>query len=210
MKAVKKVFGNYLLLSAVCIVLGAALIAKPEFFTHAISYTIGGLSIAAGVIEAIRFLLGRNSPKEENASDPGVFFIVRGVILVAIGIFLILKPDFIAQVLALMFGLYMLISGAASLFDSMKIKKANEEWQLPCLLASLTLLGGIVILFNPMLPNNIMFTVLGIVLLASGITNLIGSVIGKRKVEELLRLNGEEDDGGKKSKKNKRDFIDID
>ena len=209
MQTVKKVFGNYLLLSAVCIILGAALIAKPEFFTHAISYTIGGLSIAAGCIEIGRFLLGRNSPPAEGEKPDGggSFMLIRAIILAAIGIFLILKPDFIAQVLATIFGLYMLISGGITLFDSLRIKKSvNDEWQLTCLLSSITVLGGIVILFNPMLPNTIMFTVLGIVLLVTGITNMIGSVVGKRKVEELLKLSTEED--GKDSKKN-RDFIDI-
>ncbi|MBR1393516.1 MAG: DUF308 domain-containing protein [Ruminococcus sp.] len=202
MKTVKKIFGNYLLLSAVCILLGAALIANPDFFTHAISYTIGGLSIAAGAIEIVRFVLLKQST-EEDAPSP-TFPLFRGIILVAIGIFLILKPDFIAQVLSFAFGLYMVISGGITLLDSLKVRKSGDGWQTPCLLASLTLIGGILILCDPLMPERIMFRVLGIVLLITGITNMIGCVIGKRAVGNLLA----ETDTDKKDKK-KRDFIDI-
>ena len=201
MKTVKKIFGNFLLLSAVCILLGAALIANPDFFTHAISYTIGGLSIAAGAVEIVRFVLLKQST-EEDAPSP-TFPLFRGIILAAIGIFLILKPDFIAQVLSFAFGLYMLISGGITLLDSLKVRKTGDNWQMPCLLASLTVIGGIIILCDPLLPERIMFRILGIVLLITGITNMVGCVISKRAVGKLP------DSADDKKDKKGRDFIDI-
>lgn len=209
MKGLKKILGNYLLLSAVCIILGAALIASPSTLINVISYTIGGLSLAVAAIEIGRFLMSRNAPSGENDTDsPGGFVLVRGIILAVIGVFLILKPDFLAQVFAFSFGLYMLASGGISLYDSLRIKKQDESgWQMACALATVTVIGGIIILMNPMLPANIMITVLGILLVVTGVSNLIGSVVGKNKLETLLKL--EDDDGDSKKKKKDRNFIDV-
>lgn len=207
MKGLKKILGNYLLLSAVCIILGAALIASPESLINVISYTIGGLALAVAAIEIGRFLMSKNNT-DNDSETAGGFVLVRGIILAAIGIFLILKPDFLAQVFAVAFGLYMLASGGISLYESLKIKKQDESgWQMACGLATVTVIGGIIILMNPMLPANIMITVLGILLVVTGVSNLIGSVVGKNKLENLLKLNGADE---AKKKKKDRDFIDVD
>lgn len=205
MKGLKKIFGNYLLLSAVCIILGAALIASPGSLIKVISYTIGGISLAVAAIEVARFLMSRNSP-EKDSDSAGVFVLVRGIVLAAIGVFLIVKPNFIAQVFSFAFGLYMLVSGGVSLYESLRIKKqVNDGWQMTCALSSITVIGGIVIILTPMLLTDLMITVLGILLVVTGVSNLIGTVVGKGKIEKLI----ESDSGRSNKKKKDRDFIDI-
>lgn len=207
MKGLKKILGNYMLLSAVCIILGAALIASPSTLINVISYTIGGLSLAVAAIEIGRFLMSKNDTGRDSDSA-GAFRLVRGIILASIGIFLIIKPDFLAKVFAFSFGLYMLASGGVSLYDSLRIKKQDENgWQMACGLATVTVIGGIIILMCPMLIGETVITVLGILLVVTGVSNLIGSVVGKNKLENLLKL----DDGDSKKKKKKDiDFIDVD
>lgn len=206
MKGLKKIFGNYLLLSAICIILGAALIASPESLVKVISYTIGGISLAVAALEIARFLLSKNS-SDEDSDSPGVFLLVRGLVLAAIGIFLIVKPDFLAQVFSFAFGLYMLVSGGVSLYESLRIKKqVNDGWQMTCALSLITVIGGIVIIVTPMLLTDIMITMLGILLVVTGVSNLIGTVVGKSKIEGLLK----DQESSSKRKKKDREFIDID
>lgn len=198
MSFLKKLFRNYLLLSAVCIILGIALIADPEFFTAAISYTIGGISIAAGAGSIIRYF-ARGEERGEYASD-----LFRGLVLAAIGIFLIVKPDFIFKVFAFGFGFYMLFSGFVSLGDSLDIRRADGSWVLSCVLAAATAVLGLVIILNPLAPVNIAVRILGIALAVSGATNLIGCLSGKRQLKSLKK------EIKKAVKDGSKDYIDID
>ncbi len=196
MKIMKKLFKNYLLLSVVCIVLGAALIADPGFFTKAISYTIGGIAIAVGVISFIQFF-AKGEEKDDYAS-----LVFRGIVLAAIGLFLIIKPDFIFKVIAFGCGFYMLFSGIVSISNAFDIKRAGQDWIFPMVLASVTAVLGFVILINPLAPLNAAITILGIALIVSGIANFISCVSVKRKVKDIEKQL-------RKTDKNDSDYIDI-
>lgn len=196
MKIMKKLFKNYLLLSVVCIVLGAALIADPGFFTKAISYTIGGIAIAVGVISFIQFF-AKGEEKDDYAS-----LVFRGIVLAAIGLFLIIKPDFIFKVIAFGCGFYMLFSGIVSISNAFDIKRAGQEWIFHMVLASVTAVLGFVILINPLAPVNAAITILGIALIVSGIANFISCVSVKRKVKDIEKQL-------RKTDKNDSDYIDI-
>lgn len=197
MSTLKKIFANYLLLSAICVVLGAALVAKPDFFTRAISYTIGGLAIATGIEEIVRYIV-----KGEDRRD-FVSCLFRGIVLCALGLFLVLNPDFIFKVIAISLGIYMLISGTLGLMNTKDISKNADGWKVPLIFSAVTAIAGIVILFNPMLPTDIMFMVLGIMLIVSGVSNLVGSFSAGRKLKMIKRAYEDTvDDDGK-------EYIDI-
>ena len=108
-------------MSIFCVVLGIALIIDPNFFTDAIGYVIGGLFTAFGAVELIRyFAMGKDDQSYSSS-------LVRGIILAAIGIFIIIRPDFIPKVIAVVCGLYMLISGIVNIQDSLNLRRAGVE-----------------------------------------------------------------------------------
>ena len=197
MRMLKKLFKNYLLLSVVCIVLGAALIADPGFFTKAISYTIGGIALAVGAVSLIQFF-AKGEEKDEYSS-----LIFRGIVLAAIGLFLIVKPDFIFKVIAFGCGFYMLFSGIVSLANAFDINRAGQDWVLPMILASVTAVLGFVIIINPLAPVNIAVTVLGIALAAAGVANLISCLSGRHQLRYIEKQVKRSDKSGKD------EFIDI-
>lgn len=198
MEYLKKLFRNYWVLSIFCIVLGIALIIKPGFFTDAICYVIGGLFTAFGAVDLIRYFA---KGREDAAYSSGL---VRGIILAAIGIFIIARPDFIPKVIAIFCGLYMLISGIVNIQDSLNLRRAGVlQWKTSLVPAVITTAVGVVLLFNPLLLGDAAMIVLGIALLISGITNLFGctSAMSKmKKVDKLVK---------KELKHKKDDFIDI-
>ena len=200
MSNVKKLFGNYLLLSALCILLGLFFIIWPEKINNVISYIIGGVIILLGVLDISRFLMTSSNPE-----GVGPVGIIRGIIFGAIGLFLILKPDFVFRVISFAFGIYMLASGSLSLYDAMRIRKHNNGagWQPTCVMASITIIIGLVMLFAPFTQ----YVVLGVMLVISGISNVFGAFIGKRKVEKILGLTTSDKDqsGDKKD----RQYIDV-
>ena len=156
MEYIKKVFRSYWILSIFCVVLGIALIIDPNFFTATIGYVIGGLFTAFGAVELIRyFAMGRDDQSYSSS-------LVRGIILAAIGIFIIIRPDFIPKVIAVVCGLYMLISGIVNIQDSLNLRRAGvESWNVSCISAAVTTLVGILLLFDPLILGETAMIVLG-------------------------------------------------
>ncbi len=200
MSNIKKLFSNFILLSALCVLLGLFFIIWPEGINNVISYIIGGVIILVGIMDISRFLMTSGDP-----SALGPVVIIRGIIFSAVGLFLILKPDFVFRVISFVFGIYMLASGSLSLYDAMRIRKHNngEGWQATAVMASLTVIIGLVMLFAPFTQ----YVVLGVMLVISGLTNVIGALSGKKKVEKVLGITMKDDNGGDDS--GDRKFIDV-
>ncbi|MBR2304926.1 MAG: DUF308 domain-containing protein [Ruminococcus sp.] len=176
-----KLFRNYWILSVFCIVLGAALIVDPHFFTKSISWVIGGLFAAYGIVYLVKYFI--NSAQDSFGAD-----LVKGVILIAIGVFIIVRWEFIPNVIAIFTGFYMLISSVISLQSNLRVKKAGMDgWQTATLFSVLTLAAGCVLIFNPLMGVSFAMTVLGAALLISGIANLISCFSVSRKLGHLKK-----------------------
>lgn len=195
---IKKLLRNYWILSVFCIIVGIALIVNPYFFTRAIGYVTGGLFAAAGAAELIKYFFKAKDNSEYSCC------LVRGIILAAIGIFILVKPDFIPKVIAVSCGIYMLVSGIIRIQDSINIKRGGDDaWLVSFIPAVLTALLGFVLVFNPLAPVKAAMMILGIGLLISGVTNVVGSFTVGRKLNKLDKFI-------KSQKKSSDDgFIDI-
>ena len=170
MDTLKKAMRNYWLLSAFCIVMGGALIWKPGIFTDIVGLVVGGLMAVYGAVTLVRYFL-RAKKDPENATG-----LAAGIIFVTAGVFIMVRPDFIPKVIALIFGCYMLISGVVNIQESLYVKGRGEpKWLRSFLPALLTALTGILLLINPLLLTNVTLRVLGVCLLVSGIMNISGS-----------------------------------
>ena len=201
MDYIKKVFKNFWLLSIFCVVIGIALIVDPGFFTNTVGRVIGGLFAAYGVVDLILYFV---------KSDGYATGLVKGILLCASGIFILIKPDFIPKVLAIVCGLYMTISGIVNLQDSLNLRRVGvRSWKFSCISALLTTLVGVVLIIDPMLSVEFALVVLGIALLVSGITNIAGWVSASAKMKKYDKISKK----GKLEKYTKNDgkdeYIDI-
>lgn len=193
-ETIKRVFSNYLLLCLLSIVLGIALVIEPTFLTKLVSYILGGIALGFGVYSIVMYFL-----KEQEGM---VFLMIRGLILAFIGVFLIVRPDFIPRMISTAFGIYMLVNGVIGLTNATEIKRSGDaEWQFPMISAGITFVLGFVICINPMLPVKAAMTVLGICLIISGASNLFSSFTSRSKLRKLDRQDDDKDD--------RHDIIDI-
>lgn len=202
-----KLFRNYWVLSVFCIVLGAALIADPHFFTRSISWLIGGLFAAYGVVYLIKYFI--NSAENNFGSD-----LVKGVILIAIGVFIIVRWEFIPNVIAISMGFYMLISSVVSLQNNLRIKSAGYDgWQGGVVFSLITLAAGGVLIFNPLMSISFAMTLLGIALAVSGTANIISCFRAARKLNKIRRAVEKGEiavyKGSRRNSSDNDDYIDI-
>ncbi|WP_294409428.1 DUF308 domain-containing protein [uncultured Ruminococcus sp.] len=200
MEYIKKIFRNYWILSIFCVVLGIALIINPMFFTNAIGYVVGGLLTAYGVVALIRYFV---KSKENPLYATGL---VLGIILCIAGIFIIIRPTFVPKIIAIIFGLYMLISGICSLQDALNIRRAGfDSWKNSGIPAIITIVVGAVLVLDPILLTDAAMIILGVALLISGLTNIVSCFSagrGIRKLDEYKKHNNNKKD-------DRPDIIDI-
>jgi uncharacterized membrane protein HdeD (DUF308 family) len=197
MNKMKKILGNFTVLSLFCIVMGVALIIRPDLFTRVVGLIVGGIITTMGAVALMRYFI-RTKTDPDNASG-----LVSGVILVISGVFVMVRPDFIPKVIAFVFGAYMLISGITNIQGSMNLKKnSNTRWTKAMVSAVLTALAGLLLVINPIIAVDFAFRLMGVCLLISGLSNITGTLLtGGNKQNPDIRFDNR--DNGQK-------FIDID
>ncbi|MBO4866820.1 MAG: DUF308 domain-containing protein [Ruminococcus sp.] len=196
MNKMKKILGNFTVLSLFCIVMGVALIIRPDLFTRVVGLIVGGVITAMGAVALMRYFI-RTKTDPDNASG-----LVSGVILVLAGVFVMVRPDFIPKVIAFVFGAYMLISGITNLQGAFALKKNNStRWTKALVIAGLTTLAGMMLVINPILLADVTARLMGVCLLISGMSNIGGTLLtGRNKQNPNIRFDNRD---------NGQNFIDI-
>ncbi|MCR5540934.1 MAG: DUF308 domain-containing protein [Ruminococcus sp.] len=197
MNKMKKILGNFTVLSLFCIVMGVALIIRPDLFTRVVGLIVGGIITTMGAVALMRYFI-RTKTDPDNASG-----LVSGVVLIVAGVFVMVRPDFIPKVIAFVFGAYMLISGITNIQGAMNLRKnSSTRWTKAMVSAVLTTLAGLLLVINPIIAVDFAFRLMGVCLLISGLSNITGTLLtGGNKQEPDIRFDNR--DNGQK-------FIDID
>lgn len=197
MNKMKKILGNFTVLSLFCIVMGVALIIRPDLFTRVVGLIVGGIITTMGAVALMRYFI-RTKTDPDNASG-----LVSGVVLIVAGVFVMVRPDFIPKVIAFVFGAYMLISGITNIQGAMNLRKnSSTRWTKAMVSAVLTTLAGLLLVINPIIAVDFAFRLMGVCLLISGLSNITGTLLtGGNKQDPDIRFDNR--DNGQK-------FIDID
>lgn len=169
---IKKVIWPSLLSSIFLLLLGLLLFFKSSETLVGISYLIGGILIALGVIAIISFL--RNKTRD-------VFVqlnIVYGVVSIVAGIFLVTVPEFIGSIIPIVVGIAVIISSSFKVQQALVLKNLDNRYFLPSLImAILCLICGVVILFNPFTSAVVVTQIIGLFMIIYAILDIINSFI---------------------------------
>ena len=178
-KLISKIMKLSIISSLVLIAFGVLLIVQSEATVLAISYIIGALLIAVGVIAGINYV---KNIKEETRNELEIIYTLVCVIL---GIIVINNPEAIASIIPLVIGVIIVINSATKLEYSIELKKAkNELWLSTLILSIIMLVCGIVLIFNPFKGAVILTRIVGIFILVYAILDLVSTVIIKNSFKE--------------------------
>ena len=123
-KLMKKFFRSSLLTSLFLIALGLLLIFQSDAVIYSISYIIGGILIALGVLAIIKFIQNTNNEQKSELD------IVYGLVCEILGILVIKNPEAIASVIPIILGISIIISSATKLQYAFELKSnGNNLWK---------------------------------------------------------------------------------
>lgn len=172
---VKKTIWPSLISSGVILVLGLLLFFKSSVTLMGISYIFGGLIIAIGVLAIVRFISNNHSDISNQLN------IVYGIICIISGIFFIEKPEIIGSIIPVVMGIGIIISSSLKIQQSFNLKSLNSSyffWSF--VTALLSLICGVVLLFNPFKGAVIITKVIGIFLVIYAILDICNTIVLKK------------------------------
>ncbi len=181
---VTKILKSSIWSSIALAILGVLLFLYSEFVITSISYIVGGVLIAIGVISLLKFINGINK-NTKNEMD-----IVYGIVTIILGIIVIANPKAIASIIPFILGVLMVISSSAKIQYSFDLKKRNSDLWLSTLIVSIiTLVCGVLLIFNPFAGADFFLKAIGIILFIYAVLDIISGIRVYKTVKEVINEN---------------------
>ncbi len=168
MKFLKK---SYFASSLAFILLGLALLLWPEVSLRVVCYLFGALILLKGLLSIWAYV------RAEERFFFSYFTLLFGVAASALGVFLLIKPDTVVSVLPILIGLFIVFDGVVRLQSAFDLKRAGfTAWWSFLLLALLSAVLGVLMIWNPFATVQVLVMAIGIILLIEGALNLISAI----------------------------------
>ncbi len=176
----KKFFASSLVTSITLLLLGLLLIFQSEITIISISYIIGGILIALGILGIIKFIKDLNNEYKEELN------IVYGVVTIILGILVIKNPHAIASILPIVIGIGIIINSATKLQYAFELKAINNSlWKSTLIISIISTIFGVILLFNPFKGAVFLTKIVGILIALYAILDIISTFSIRNNVREI-------------------------
>ena len=173
-----KIFRSSIFSSISFAILGILLIFKAEITVVSISYVIGGLLVAIGMLAILR---NQKDNDQKNELD-----IVYGIVSIVLGIVVISNSKAIASIIPFAVGLIILVNSAFKIQYSIELKKSdNKIWKSTLIASLIEFLCGILLIFNPFKSAVFVTKAIGIIILIYSILDLISTISIQRTIKKV-------------------------
>ena len=206
-----KIFKSSILGALALVVLGILLIFESEATIVTISYVIGGILVAIGVLALLKFY------KEVKENDDTGMDLVYGIISIILGIVVISNPKAVASIIPIIMGLLIILNSGTKLQYSIELKKNNNNlWKSTMILSLISTLCGVLLIFNPFKGAAFLTKLIGFLILLYAILDIVSTIAIKNTVKKIkTAINDGIEDAKilevkeKKTKKDKSNDLEI-
>lgn len=158
------------------LILGAILLMHPDFGSATVAMVIGWVLIAMGAVCVAVCII----------CWPALEWIpgLLGVAGVALGIYILANPLSLAKLFGIFAGVYLLAQGLGSLLECRLLRKAGFHFLTELVVGLAMVVLGAVLLFCPLSAARWLMTAFGIVMVVSGLVNLVIRAWAARKLRQ--------------------------
>lgn len=181
-RAIREFRWSYIITALAFLVLGIVMVVKPTLAMNALCYLVGIVLTVYGGFNIISFLMA----KERIVT----FELIVGIFTAAIGIFTLISPSSITNILQLVLGLVIIIDSLLGLKRAFALRDLDSRgWCAMLILSIAAAVLGILFMVKKDLLGTLLFTAIGLVLTYQGISDLISviqiSIVGRRIKKEM-------------------------
>ena len=150
----------------ITIVVGLLLVFWPDLSVSLLCTVLGIASIACGAVYIVGWVNRRRMGQP-------AFFILPGVILCALGLWLITRPGSVVKLIQYIFGAILIFHGVVDVQGAVALMRQHwERWWIDMLLAVATAALGLLIVLNPFGTFAAMAMITGFALIFDGASDL--------------------------------------
>lgn len=183
---------DLILTALIFVALGIVLLVWPGTTGKIVCMVLGVALLVYGVCQVVGFFL-----RKDEGWGSGVVYLLSGLCTLTLA-WLMLSNDGkgVMAIVPLVLGAAVVVDSCMSLKRAFQLKELGmERWWIAALLAVVTLLFGLVVMFNPFESALLVIRILGGVLVYQGLSDLVTitrlTYYGKRVLEELGAVEGE-------------------
>ena len=151
-----------IVMSIVMIVIGLVLVLWPG---HVMSTVLNlvGISLLLGGGLSIYTWFQRKNPMR----------LAEGIVFGGGGLIILLAPGLLISLIPMIVGVVVILNGALNLAQALDLRrKGYQNWISSLIMAILTLVLGLIIVFNPFSTMEMLVAAIGVVILSNGASNL--------------------------------------
>lgn len=179
MTTLKKNFSKFAT-SLIYIALGCALIFKPALVENAFSTLLAAAAILIGILKLVGYLF--TNVQTRIADDTNGFAI--GSSLILLGLFVLMDSTMFIMLVPFVLGFMIAFKGIEGIQNLLNLQKMGIPMAKGYLVASIVIaLFGILVMLNPFSTRRILFSLLGVGLLVSGLFDLLADAFFTCKVK---------------------------
>lgn len=177
----KKIKADYLLSSILCIVLGVIFVIWKGGVINLLGSVLAILMIIIGAVHLGSFLL--------NIMTNG-FSMLLGVLIMAVGIWFLIQPSVIVSMIPIVIGVLLLFHGIRALKEILEAKKFGyNAWGTGLVLAVISIICGLICVFDAFGVMEKAVIVVGIILIFNGASNIWIAVSATHAARDYERRN---------------------
>ena len=185
------------LTAAAMLILGILLMVNPMGAILTVCRIVGCILLLAGAALVFMFLIKRGW---ETGSPWDIAVCVLGAVLLAVGIFVILRPGSIVEFVNLLFAVVLFLHGIYDFREMLKLKRLRDDkWWVSLILTAITFVMGFLLLASPFMASVFVTMAAGAFLLFDGAVALFLAFrvqqVGRRNREDETRLRDDIIDG---------------
>ena len=147
-----------------------------------ISYVIGGILVAIGVLALLKFY---KEVKDNDDNDTGMD-LVYGIISIVLGIVVISNPKAVASIIPIVMGLIIILNSGTKLQYSIELKRNNNNlWKSTMVLSLISTLCGVLLIFNPFKGAAFLTKLIGFLILLYAVLDIVSTITIKSTVKKI-------------------------
>ena len=172
----QKSFVNELIMYACILILGICLVLWADKVTSMVSTVLGIVAIGYSIFGFYNYFIGRDKKIADDLQ------LVYAITMLVIGIVLILKGDFLKEVISFIIGIYILISSTIRLKETIQVGKSiNKKLTTGIVLSIMGIFLGVMCILGKFLVPDIIVTYIGILLILYSVVSVVNLVIVRSK-----------------------------
>lgn len=175
---------NFFLAALVYLVLGVILAVWPHTSSTVICVGFGLFLLAYGVVTLVTLFL------RSSRSGQFQFEMILGILFAGLGIFFLLRSDVVLSFLPVVIGVYIVIDALLNLKRAQELYRMGYvRWWITLVTSLISAALGILILWNPLFLSDFIFRMVGIVLIYTGVSDLVALFTVGHITRNWLRNN---------------------